>query len=127
MVNTGKEFWRWPESRWTNPHIDWRRGEWVTAGIDIGSVSSQAVIMVNGELFCFSNTRTGSSSPASAVNAFNMAVDGTGITIKDIHFTVGTGYGRINVPFGNRAITEIACHAKGANWMYGPDVRTVLE
>ncbi len=127
MVNTGKEFWRWPESRWTNPHIDWRRGEWVTAGIDIGSVSSQAVIMVNGELFCFSNTRTGSSSPASAVNAFNMAVDGTGITIKDIHFTVGTGYGRINVPFGNRAITEIACHAKGANWMYGPDVRTVLD
>jgi len=127
MVDTGKEFWRWPESRWTNPYIDWKKGECISAGIDVGSVSSQAVIMVDGELFCYSNTRTGSNSPASAVNAFNMAVEGTGITIKDLHFTVGTGYGRINVPFANRAITEIACHAKGANWMYGPEVRTVLD
>ena len=33
----------------------------------------------------------------------------------------------MNVPFGNRAITEIACHARGANFMYGPSVRTVLD
>jgi len=27
----------------------------------------------------------------------------------------------------NRAITEIACHAKGANYIWGPTVRTVLD
>jgi predicted CoA-substrate-specific enzyme activase len=27
----------------------------------------------------------------------------------------------------NRAITEIACHAKGANYIWGPSVRTVLD
>jgi bzd-type benzoyl-CoA reductase Q subunit len=40
---------------------------------------------------------------------------------------IGTGYGRVNVPFAQRTITEITCHARGANFLYGPDVRTVLD
>jgi benzoyl-CoA reductase subunit A len=40
---------------------------------------------------------------------------------------VGTGYGRVNVPFAQRTITEIACHARGANHMAGPSVRTILD
>lgn len=127
MTDGKKEFWRWPESRWTNPEIDWKKGKYITAGIDVGSVSTQGVIMVDGELYCYGNMRTGSNSPDSSINVFNKATEGTGLTLKDIHFTVGTGYGRANVPFGNRAITEIACHAKGANWMYGPAVKTVLD
>ncbi len=127
MAGEKKEFWRWPESRWTNPEIEWKKGRHITCGIDVGSVSAQGVIMVDGELYCYSSMRTGSSSPDSAVNAFNKATEGTGLTLADIAFTVGTGYGRINVPFGNRAITEIACHARGANWMYGPSVRTILD
>jgi len=83
--------------------------------------------MDDGELYCYGNMRTGSNSPDSAINVFNKATEGTGLTLKDIHFTVGTGYGRVNVPFGNRAITEIACHGRGANWMYGPSIRTVLD
>lgn len=127
MADEKKEFWRWPESRWTNPEIDWKKGKYITAGIDVGSVSTQGVIMVDGELYCYGNMRTGSNSPDSAINIFNKATEGTGLTLKDIQFTVGTGYGRVNVPFGNRAITEIACHARGANWMYGPAVKTVLD
>ena len=38
----------------------------MTAGIAVGSVSSQAVVMVDDELFAFSNTRAGSDSPDSA-------------------------------------------------------------
>ena len=40
---------------------------------------------------------------------------------------MGTGYGRVNVPFAQRTITEIACHARGANFMAGPSVRTILD
>jgi len=127
MAEGQKEFWRWPESRWTNPEIDWKKGEYITAGIDVGSVSTQGVIMVDGDLYCYGNMRTGSNSTDSAINVFNKAVEGTDLTLRDLQFTVGTGYGRINVPFGNRAITEIACHARGANWMYGPAVRTILD
>ncbi len=127
MASQEKEFWRWPESRWTNPGVDWRMGKQITCGIDVGSVSSQGVVMVDAELYCYGSMRTGSSSQNSAINVLNKAVEGTGLELQRIHYTVGTGYGRINVPFANRAITEIACHGKGANWMYGPSVRTVLD
>lgn len=127
MADSRKELLRLQESRWTNPDIDPKKGRYIICGIDVGSVSSQCVIMVDNELYCYGNMRTGYNSPESAVRVFHKATEDTDITLKDIHFTVGTGYGRINVPFGNRAITEIACHAKGANWMYGPMVRTVLD
>jgi bzd-type benzoyl-CoA reductase Q subunit len=122
-----QEFWRWPESRWTAEDIDWKGGDIVTAGCDVGSVSSQAAVMVDGKLYCYSNMRTGSNSPTSAQNAMEWALEDTGLTLEDINYVVGTGYGRVNVPFSNRAITEIACHARGGNFMYGPTVRTILD
>lgn len=120
------EFWRWTESRWTNPNLDWK-GKVITSGVDVGSVSSQAVILADGELYSYSNMRTGSDSPDSAMKAINWAMEETGLTLDDLTYTVGTGYGRVNVPFSQRAITEIACHARGANFIYGPTVRTVLD
>jgi bzd-type benzoyl-CoA reductase Q subunit len=123
-----EEYWRWTESRWTNPDLSWKNNGAITAGVDVGSVSSQAVIMVGGELFAYASTRTGSDSPNSAVNAMNWALEETdGLSLDKIQYTIGTGYGRVNVPFAQRAITEIACHARGANFMYGPTVRTVLD
>ena len=122
-----QEFWRWNEYRWTSPDIDWKGARSVTCGVDVGSVSTQVVIMADGELYAFSNQRTGSSSPESAERGLKWALEGTDLTLDKIHYTVGTGYGRVNVPFANRAVTEIACHARGANFMYGPTVRTVLD
>ncbi|MDH5706453.1 MAG: benzoyl-CoA reductase, bzd-type, subunit Q [Candidatus Aminicenantes bacterium] len=122
-----KEYWRWPESRWSSSDLDWKDGDIISAGVDVGSVSSQAVVLVDGELFCYSNYRTGSDSPESAQKVMDKALEGTGLTLDKIHYTVGTGYGRVNVPFAKRAITEIACHARGANFMYGPTVRTILD
>ena len=122
-----EEYWRWTESRWTAPDKDWKEADIITAGVDVGSVSSQAVIMADGVLYAYSNMRTGSDSPDSANNAINWAMEDTGLTLDKIQYTVGTGYGRVNVPFAQRAITEIACHARGANFMYGPTVRTVLD
>ena len=123
----GAEYWRWTESRWTNPDLEWRDGEVVSAGVDVGSVSTQAVVMVDGKLYAYANMRTGSDSPESANKAIAWAFEETGLTLEKLHATVGTGYGRVNVPFATKAITEIACHARGANFMYGPSVRTVLD
>ncbi|MFX1458050.1 MAG: benzoyl-CoA reductase, bzd-type, subunit Q [Promethearchaeota archaeon] len=122
-----KEYWRWTESRYTNPDLKWEDGDIISAGVDVGSVSTQAVIMVDGEIYCYSSMRTGSNSPDSANNAMNWALEGTGLTLDKIQYVVGTGYGRVNVPFAKRAITEIACHARGANFIYGPEIRTVLD
>ena len=121
------EYWRWKEYNWHDETIDPRVAKVLSAGCDVGSVSSQAVVMVDGKLFAYSNMRTGSDSPNSALNAMNWALENTGLTIDELNYVVGTGYGRVNVPFAHRAITEIACHARGANFMYGPSVHTILD
>jgi len=122
-----KEFWRWKEYRWHDENMDWKSAGVVSAGVDIGSVSSQAVILLDGKLYAFSNQRTGFDSPESANKAITWAMESTGMSLDDIHYTVGTGYGRVNVPFADKAITEIACHARGGNLMYGNTVRTILD
>lgn len=121
------EFFRWTEYTWKDPDKDWRKADTLVAGIDVGSVSSQAVILADGEIYCYCNTRTGSNSPASAENALRLALEGTDIKQDDLQFTVGTGYGRVNIPMAKKAITEIACHSRGANFMGGPSVRTILD
>lgn len=121
------EYWRWKEYNWKDSDRDWQQASVISAGVDVGSVSSQAVIMTDGEIFAYSNMRTGSDSPESAQNAMSWALEDTGMTLDDINYVVGTGYGRVNVPFSDRAITEIACHGRGANYMYGPTVRTILD
>lgn len=121
------EYWRWTESRWTNPDLDWKDGDIISGGVDVGSVSTQCVIMVDGQIYCYSNMRTGSDSPDSANRALTWALEDTELPPDKIEYSVGTGYGRVNVPFSKRAITEIACHARGANFIYGPSVRTVLD
>ena len=122
-----QEFWRWTESNWRNPDIKWKDARFVTVGVDVGSVSSQAVVAVDGQIFAYGNMRTGSDSPDSARNALNFALEATDLPEDRVDYCVGTGYGRVNVPMADRSITEIACHARGANFIYGPGVRTVLD
>lgn len=122
-----KEFWRWQENTWFDESKDWRKAGIITCGIDVGSVSSQAVIVCDGELFGYNSMRTGNNSPDSAKNALQGIMDKVGMKLEDIHYVVGTGYGRVNVPFAHKAITEIACHARGANYMGGNQVRTILD
>ena len=122
-----KEFWRWQENVWVDETKDWKSAKIITCGIDVGSVSSQAVLVVDGELYGFNSMRTGNNSPDSATNALAGVMDKCGMKLEDIHYVVGTGYGRVNVPFAHKAITEIACHARGANYMGGNGVRTILD
>lgn len=127
MAEERQEFWRWTEKVWRDEEVDPQGAECITAGIDVGSVSSQAVVMVDGRVYAYHSTRTGSNSPDSAYKALNGALEGSDLTLEDLHYVIGTGYGRVNVPFADRAITEIACHARGANFMAGSRIRTILD
>jgi benzoyl-CoA reductase subunit A len=122
-----QEFWRWTESNWSNPDVNWKDGQFVTVGVDVGSVSSQSVVMVDGQILAYGNMRTGSDSPDSARRALDFALEATDMAKDRMDYCIGTGYGRVNVPMADRSITEIACHARGANYIYGPEVRTVLD
>lgn len=122
-----KEYWKWPEYRKTVAGMDPKGAKIISAGIDIGSVGSKAAIMLDGELYASSIMRTGSNSPDSANRVLGSALEGTGLSENDIHYIVGTGYGRVKVPMAKKAITEIACHGRGAVYIWGPTVKTVLD
>ena len=122
-----QEYWRWKEYSWRDPDRDWRTASAVTAGIDVGSVSTQATVLTDGEIYTFNSLRTGSDSPDSARKALDGALEGTGLKPEEIGYIVGTGYGRVNVPMARKTLTEIACHARGAVKLCGSKVRTILD
>ncbi len=104
----------------------------VTAGIDIGSLSADVVILhfddsdERGRILSYSIIPTGVGAEKTAKKALDVALEKTSIDIKDINFIVATGYGRVNIPFANKNVSEISCHAKGANYTFN-SARTVLD
>lgn len=131
MKEDGKEekteYWRWREYKAIIPGKDLKDAGFITAGVDVGSVSSKAVIMMDGKIYSYAVMRTGSNSPDSAKKVMDWAMEGTGLKLNDLQYIVGTGYGRVNIPMAKKAVTEIACHAKGANYIWGSTVRTILD
>jgi len=95
-------------------------------GIDIGSSSTKAVIMDEGNIVAYSLIPTGAHSATAASRVMELVLEKTGRSMSDIARIVSTGYGRVNVPFAHKNITEISCHARGVNWFF-PGVRTVLD
>ena len=51
MAEDKREFWRWTESNWYDHDIDWKKAEVITAGVDVGSVSSQCVVFCDDKPF----------------------------------------------------------------------------
>jgi len=121
------EYWRWPEEEGVSTDADCKKASVITAGVDIGALSSKAAIMCDGELAAYSIIRTDADSKGSAQKALDKALKAAGLEIGDIKSIVSTGYGRSNASFAKKTATEIACHARGAHYIYGPSVRTVLD
>lgn len=119
--------WEWPTTVWIGNNID-EDHEIVSLGFDIGSTSTQTVIMGDKEVVAYSSIRTGSQTNESARKGMEAIFDKTdAIEEDDVDFSVGTGYGRVNLDIVDDTITEIACHGKGANYFYGDSVRTLLD
>jgi predicted CoA-substrate-specific enzyme activase len=54
------------------------------------------------------------------------ALEQANLQIDDICYIVATGYGRLNVPFADRQITELSCHARGVSSLF-PNARTAID
>lgn len=84
------------------------------AGIDLGSTMTKIVIMDETEKICASVIHhTGAEHRRLANHVMQSALTQAGLSIDDITFLIATGYGRINVPFADRQITELTCHTRG--------------
>jgi predicted CoA-substrate-specific enzyme activase len=95
-------------------------------GIDIGSAASKAVILNEHQLIATHIIETGPESRGSAEEVMQSVLIKSGLERSALSFVVATGYGRINVPWAQEIITEIACHAKGVHFLF-PLARTVLD
>ncbi|MGM0366125.1 MAG: acyl-CoA dehydratase activase [Actinomycetota bacterium] len=102
----------------------------ITCGIDIGSVSTEAVILKKDgqktDILSYAIIPTGSNSKKAAEKALQDTCSQAKINREQIQKTVATGYGRINVAFADKNITEISCHARGALFYY-PETRLVID
>ncbi|MDD7389243.1 MAG: acyl-CoA dehydratase activase [Lachnospiraceae bacterium] len=87
-------------------------------GIDIGSTCAKlAVLDGDRELILKFVQPTGWSSVDTA-QAIRDRLCENGINLENSP-CVATGYGRVSVPYADKTVTEITCHAKGAVWIYG--------
>ena len=98
----------------------------ITCGIDVGSLTAEAVILRDQGLLSYSLIPTGPDSVATAREALEGALEKIEIRPQEIEFTVATGYGRVIVPFAQKNTGEITCHARGAHYFF-PGARTVLD
>jgi predicted CoA-substrate-specific enzyme activase len=95
------------------------------AGIDIGSTMTKVVI-VSDRLEASLIGPTGPEHRKLANKVMEEALGRAGLRFGDLSYIVATGYGRINVPFADKQVTEITCHAKGLHSVL-PTVRTIVD
>jgi benzoyl-CoA reductase subunit A len=106
--------------------LDWKKAKVIAAGVDVGAVSSKAVILLDGQPYAVSRVPT-RTPKESAFKAIDAVLAKTQLKLEHIQYIVGTGRGRTQVPFARKTISEIACGAAGAIHLWGPSVRTVLD
>ncbi len=97
------------------------------AGVDVGSTQTKAVIIDEaGAIVGRSLIDTGANVTAAAEESYAIALKETTFADADVGYVIGTGYGRYRVTFGDKQVTEISCHGRGAAHMF-PGTRTVLD
>jgi len=98
----------------------------VSAGIDIGSLTTDVVILRDGKIASYSIVPTLSNSEAAARSAYDQALASAGLTPGDVSNVIATGYGRASIDFTSKTVTEITCHAIGARRLFA-EAKTVID
>ncbi|NPA40249.1 MAG: 2-hydroxyglutaryl-CoA dehydratase [Thermodesulfobacteria bacterium] len=94
-------------------------------GIDIGSTTTKLVVIDESKEIVFSEVLPTSSVPLRAVQTlFDKAL--SKIDKTKVKTIIATGYGRHTVPFADKAVTEITCHAVGI-FTLNKQARTIID
>jgi (R)-2-hydroxyacyl-CoA dehydratese activating ATPase len=96
------------------------------AGIDIGAGTAKTVILTDRRIVAYSVLPTGGDSVEAARKTLEGSLKKADILFTDLQQIIATGYSRNIVPFANKTMTEITCHARGANFLI-PQARTVID
>ena len=104
----------------------------LVAGVDVGAATTKTVIISDGKVAGQDIIPTGDRIVVAAEKVTKLALEKAemwrdNFDFKaDFDYVISTGYGRHGVPFANKAVTEIICHAKGAHFLL-PATRTIID
>lgn len=99
-----------------------------TLGIDIGSRGAKGVLLYDGKVYTHLGM-SGISSKDTARTLMRCLLDAAEISLDEIQFLVGTGYGRVAIgitDIPSTTVTEISCHAMGAHYL-NCDTKTIID
>lgn len=95
-------------------------------GIDVGSVTTKAVVIKDGELLVSHIIPSGANYRIAAQGAREEVLAKGGLSSADVAYIIATGYGAGNADFADDRVTDISCCARGVNRLF-PSVRTVID
>ncbi len=98
----------------------------ISVGIDAGSATTKAVLAIDGQIISQNIRPTAFDFLSAAEKAYNSALAHAGLDKNNIDHVYATGYGRNNIKFADRAISEITAHARGVYYLY-PDVNGIID
>lgn len=87
-------------------------------GIDIGSTCAKTIVLDEEKKILHRLLRPTGWSSVDTAREIRSSLCDLGVDM-DRAAVVATGYGRISVPYANKTVTEITCHAKGACYIHG--------
>lgn len=97
-----------------------------TLGIDIGSTSTKAVILQDGDTIVASSLYARGAGTSGAARVISDLFEKVQLTWDNIARTVATGYGRQRFEQADAEISELTCHALGMQHIL-PGVRTIID
>jgi len=98
----------------------------LVCGLDIGAATTKAVILKDGNMISYAVLPTGQSVRLATDRVIDDVLHKASLETARFERVFTTGYGRHAVGFADKAVSEIICHAKGANFLI-PSVRTVID
>ena len=98
----------------------------ITVGIDVGSITTKAAIVMGGNLISDKVISTGYNAQSAGAKIYETIIAELGLKASAVDKIIATGYGRNSVTFAHKTVTEITCHAVGAHFL-NPAVRSTAK
>lgn len=99
----------------------------LTAGIDIGSTYTKAVVAgADGTILGRAMEPTGFKLAQAAERALERAIGAADARRGDVAYLITTGFGRHQAGMGDMAVTDLTAAARGACHLF-PGTRTILD
>jgi predicted CoA-substrate-specific enzyme activase len=93
-------------------------------GIDIGSTCAKTIVMDEDRTILHRLLQPTGWSSVDTAAAIREQLETLGVQSTTV---VATGYGRVSVPYADKCVTEITCHARGACFIHGSESLTVID